>query len=185
MESISSLKKQLTAKNKEIDQLRQYHNNPEVAKAKKAYDEALQKARDGIAEKLHKIREEQSAIEKKIDDLGKQKEVETPQEVKEFLDKLYKGVNWGGSFNVRWVSTSKRFIIATRSGGTYWSGRMQRYGSAAHYLFDITKSGSREGGGFAHGMEVCDACGVFKAKGRLSKETIAQWKEHAIKEEEK
>jgi hypothetical protein len=179
MESISSLRKQLSEKNKEIDKLRQStYRDPEVVKAKEVYDELLHKARLGIEEKIHKILEEQSVIDKKIDAIEAEKGLEIPQEVQVFFNKLYHGVNWGSAFKIRWVSPSKKYIIATMPGSMYWSGRMEHYGKAKHYLFDITKDGKT-----AHGIEVYTNCKVLEAEGRLSAETIKQWKEYVIKEE--
>ena len=108
MESMSSLKKQLAQKNKEIDDLRQSpHLDPVVVKAEKAYKDALSKARENTRLKLRPLLEEEKAIEKKIDALQKQKEEEILHDTQNFLDRLSHGVDWGSKgLVIKWVSPS-------------------------------------------------------------------------------
>jgi hypothetical protein len=179
METITSLRKQLAAKNKEIDEIQQSPRfAPEVIKARKDYENALEKARIAMREKLNKAFAEEKVIEEQIKNLEQEKDSKIPEEVTDFLHKLCQGVNWGDKgWNVKWVSPKKRFVILTNPGHTYWAAiGTYNYSPSKHYLFNLKQSNNI-------GLSLRDSCVIKTVEGRLSATTIKEWKEYALKEE--
>jgi len=182
METLSSLKKQIAKNRTEMDNLiLSIDSDPDVKRAKEAYDKIIKKVRKNVEIKTTKIAQDQWALRKKVEELEKKTEIEIPQEVKDFLERLYRGCDWGPKgFTVKWISPQKRFIIATNTGHGYWSGRMVHYGKSEHYLFDISRLGD-----LRNGIYVRNDCQISTCDGRLSKETMNQWKNNALAMEEK
>lgn len=181
MESISSLKKKYASLNKEWNNLLSaVHFDPKVIETFKAYEKAKEVYREGINGQLEVISKEQKEINLKIDELEKKKDKTIPKEVNDFIGNLCAGVE-RSAYTIKWVSPSKRFIIATEAGHMYWSCRgTQSYAQSYHSLFDLTQTGNAK-----HGCDFERNCKVFFCKGRLTKDTMEKWKEHAMKEEAK
>jgi len=179
MESISSLKKKNSLLDKERnDLLSAVHSDPKVVETYRAYEKAMEVYRESIKGRLEEISKERIELNAKIDAMEKQEYQAIPPEVNDFIGKLYAGVE-GGGYTVKWVSPSKRFIIATESGHMYWSGRgQQSYAKSEHSLFDRSKIGDA-----AHGCDVGRNCQVFSCEGRFAKETLEKWKAYAMLEE--
>lgn len=181
MESLISVKKAIKAKDKELETLRMAHTlDPKVIATKKAYEEALLAAKEKVKEKIHAAYLEKAALHKKHDELIDQRAAEIPTDVQEFLRLLHAGCDWGPKgWVIKWISPKQNFVIATNPGHMYWSGGMQAYGESHHILFNITKLKDAKD----HGIDVRNTCQIFTQDGRLTKETITQWKKHVAEKE--
>lgn len=182
METLSALKKMLKNKREEKSLLwKSVSLDPLVVKTKKAYDDAVKLAESKSIDKTKEIEDRIVEFEKKIDSLKQGKEKEIPEEAKEFIKNIRRGVDWGPKGIVfQWLSPNKRFIIITNPGHTSWRGRGDvAYYSSDHYLCDITKTKN------SHGYDTFSNSKVFSFEGRLNKETLNKWQDYACKEETK
>ena len=190
MESISSLLKKLAEIRKKRQDLNDsVHKMPEVIKVKKDYDEAMAKVMAPIIKEMDAMRASIIEMETQVYAMKKEKTIVLPPEVIEFINNIRKGCDWGSSagWKVKWVSPTKRFIIATNPGHTFWLNQMdtQHYANSKHFLFDISLGEKYRNKKHISGIDYVHACQIFDVEGRLSKADINRWQEHAIKEEGK
>jgi len=179
---IKELKAELKVLEKQYDNaMNAVSNDPAFVKATEMRDKALKAAHKKYKPNaiLNKIGDVRDAILRAERDRKQNKKDSIPSHISDLLTKFKKGVDFGGAFNVRWVSQKGRFFVLSISGYTGWSGRgSTSYYPATHYLMDTQR--------FAVGDTSYTAfrgCKVFECEGKLKKETKQEWIAYAEKEE--
>jgi hypothetical protein len=173
----------------EIKQIKKYINelessvktDPEVIKAKKAFENAIKKVEAAIVPHL----DEAFKVLEKL-----QKELKAHNDSTNTLTKKYlenKELGLGELVNrfdartkkVVWESPTNRFIIFTMGGSVFWSGiGYKSYAKAATYLLDLslikeetTKGITNLAVGFAPKGDTSEGGLEWEHEGRLNKET--------------
>lgn len=159
---------------KEQSEALQPHNDPEVIKMQKAQKELEYKVFMLNKPKVEAIYKELCEVRKQIEDLQKQKYLEVPENVREYLESIYQGVHYDAKFVAKWVSQTSRYAILTLPGRTCWAGRgIETYHQSEHHLVDTKPMKGFKG----HSRYI--ASQIHAHEGRLPKEMFETWKKVA------
>lgn len=97
---------------------------------------------------------------------------EVPAWIAEFIQRLCRGVAWGG-WELVWYEGP--FLCLRNPGGSYWGGiGMKRYAKSRTYLFD-----TRLGGKTMGGLTLASECKLKDFEGRVPKATLEAWRAEA------
>jgi len=152
----------------------------DIQKFKDALDEAKRKYYDAIDEINKPLQAEIERLRKEIADINNIKALVVPKNIDDFVKSVFAGTTWYGQWKVKWFSPDERYVYATLKGRREWYCIGQtKYYSAMHRMWDrlSTKQLEMPGGHDA----INRRCMLFEHEGRLSAETLKEWKEKAMK----
>lgn len=118
------LKRKIEELEAEISQnVQKSYDKHEILKLTIALNDARSLARDESLVVNEPIRMEIEQLRQELAAAKKGKTVEVPESVNMFIKELNRGVDWGGNWDVKWISSNTQFVYMCVKGRSSWSGR--------------------------------------------------------------